>query len=248
VTAGQAAGKARAGRFGARTLLGGLALLLVAVPFGLLLLLVQDRWRPLLLLDDGARDGLHGIALSAPWLVLAMKAVSIVGTFAVYAVAFAVLAVWLVRRGLRRLALFVVVTVAGGSLLNMAVKTVVDRSRPVLPDPVAHASYSSFPSGHAQGAVVACGVLLLVLLPAVPADRRRLAVAAAVGWVLLVGFSRVVLGVHYVSDVVGGYLLGLAWLAVCAATFGAWRQERGRPGVPPAQGLEPEAGPRLRLR
>jgi undecaprenyl-diphosphatase len=51
--------------------------------------------------------------------------------------------------------------------------------------------------------------------------------------------------VHYVSDVLAGYVLGAAWVALMAAVFGAWRRERGRPPVDPAEGLEPEAAPRL---
>ena len=58
--------------------------------------------------------------------------------------------------------------------------------------------------------------------------------------VVAVGFTRLALGVHYLSDVVGGIVLGLAWLAVSTATFSIWRVERGRPPVHPTEGLEPE--------
>ena len=54
---------------------------------------------------------------------------------------------------------------------------------------------------------------------------------------LAVVFSRLALGVHYLSDVVGGIVLGLAWLAVSTATFSIWRVERGRPPVHPTEGL-----------
>jgi undecaprenyl-diphosphatase len=62
--------------------------------------------------------------------------------------------IWLLRRRLPRLALFVVITAAGSSLLNAVVKTAVHRLRPVLTDPVAHEPGLSFPSGHAQAAIV----------------------------------------------------------------------------------------------
>ena len=230
-------------RPGARTLLACLAVLLVVVPFLLVLVLVQDRWSPLVRLDDGVRDGLHRLVVSHRGLVRPLQVVSALGTSGAYLLLFGALAVGLLRRGRRRLAVFTVVTVAGGSLLNTAVKSVVDRARPVLPDPVAHASYSSFPSGHAQGVVVATGVLLLVLLPAVPRARRPVAGGLAVLWALLMGFSRVALGVHYLSDVVAGYVLGAAWLAACTAAFSAWRQDAGGPPVDPTEGLEPSGPP-----
>jgi undecaprenyl-diphosphatase len=227
-------------RFGARAVFAAVALALVAVPFGLLLVLVEDRWRPLLGVDDGARDGLHRYALHHHGLVTAAKTLSTIGSAPVYAAVFAAVAGWLVWRRLPRLAVFVVVTPLGSSLLNALVKLAVDRSRPVLPDPVAHANGMSFPSGHAQSATVAAAVLLLVFLPALRGAWRPLAVVVAVAFVAAIGFARVVLGVHYVSDVLAGYALGAAWVAAMIASFSVWRRELGRPGVDLEQGLEPE--------
>jgi uncharacterized protein (TIGR03382 family) len=214
-------------RFGARALLAGLAIALVAIPFGLLLFFVQDKWRPLLRADAGARDELHAYAVGHGWFVTAMSTLSTIGSAGVYIPVFALVATWLWRRRRRRLAVFVVVTVAGGSLLNTLVKLAVDRARPVLPDPVAHANGMSFPSGHAQSAVVACSVLLLVFLPRLHGAWRWAAIALAVAFVLAVGFSRIALGVHYASDVLAGYTLGGAWVAAMTAAFGTWREERG---------------------
>src|SRR5215210_970477 len=136
-------------RFGARAGLAALALVLVAVPFGLLLFLVEDKWPPLLDVDDDARDALHGFAVAHAGFVTAMRTLSTVGSALVYVPLFALVAGWLVWRRRPRLAVFVVVTVAGSVLLNAIVKLVVHRARPVLPDPVAHASGLSFPGGHA---------------------------------------------------------------------------------------------------
>jgi membrane-associated phospholipid phosphatase len=228
-------------RFGARALLAGLALALVAVPFALMLALVESRWPPLREVDDGARDSLHEVALDHDWLVTALKAVSLLGSSAVYIPLFTAITLWLASRGLRRLALFVAVTMLGSWLLNSLVKLAVDRARPVLPDPVAHAGGLSFPSGHAQNATVAVAVLLLVFTPVLlGAWRRRTAVVLALAWVLVVGFARVGLGVHFVSDVLAGYVLGAAWVAALTAAFSAWRREHGLPRVDPARGLEPE--------
>src|SRR5215217_2545919 len=228
-------------RFGARAVLAGLALAIVTVPFALLLFLVEDKWRPLLRVDDGARDELHALAGEHDGVVTALRVLSFIGSMPTGIVVFGGLALWLLWKRLPRLAAFVVVTMIGSSLINALVKLLVHRARPVLDDPVAHAAGQSFPSGHAQGAVVAAAVVLLVFLPTLRGRWRAAAIAAAVLYPLAMGFARVGLGVHYVSDVLAGYALGAAWVAATAAAFVAWRRERGRPEVTPTRGLEPEA-------
>jgi membrane-associated phospholipid phosphatase len=214
-------------RFGARAVLAGAALALVAIPFALTLLLVEDKWTPLLTADRGARDRLHAVAVSHAGFVSAMKLISDSGSALVWQVVLALVVVWLLWRRLPRLALFVVVSAAGSSLLNALVKTAVHRLRPVVTDPVAHEPGLSFPSGHAQAAVVGYGILLLIFLPSLKGGWRRTATTVAAGMVLAIGFSRVALGVHYVSDVVGGFVLGAAWLAALTAAFNATGVERG---------------------
>jgi undecaprenyl-diphosphatase len=78
----------------------------------------------------------------------------------------------------------------------------------VLLDPLAHASGKSFPSGHAMTSFVAFGVLIVL----VHGRRQAIAAVAALVLVPLVGFSRLALGVHYLSDVLGAWLLGATWL------------------------------------
>jgi undecaprenyl-diphosphatase len=232
-------------RFGARAVLAAVALALVAIPGALTLLLVEDKWAPLLRADDGARDRLHNFAVTHTGFVGAMQLISDSGSALAWQIVLAVVVVWLLWRRLPRLALFVVITAAGSSLLNGVVKTSVHRLRPVLTHPVAHESGLSFPSGHAQAAIVGYAVLLLVFLPILHGLWRRVAVAVAVLMVLAIGFSRIALGVHYVSDVVGGYVLGAAWVAAMAAAFNAMRVDRGRRRVDVREGLEPERAPRM---
>jgi membrane-associated phospholipid phosphatase len=215
----------RGARFGARAVLAALALGLVAVPFSLLLLWVEAQWAPLLHADQAARDGLHAFALAHAGFVTAMDVLSTIGRWWAYLIGFAIVLGWLLWRRLVRLALFVVVTVGGSGLLNEIVKAAVHRARPVLTDPVAHETGTSFPSGHAQGAIVGYGVLLLVVLPVLRGVARPIAVTAALLMVLAIGFSRVALGVHYVSDVLAGYVLGAAWTAAMLASFNTWRRE-----------------------
>ena len=178
-----------------------------------LLLLVQTGWGPLRRLDDGTLSLLHEAALASAALVLVADGVSLLGSTAAYVVVLGALVAWLWRRGDRREAVFVGGAVVGGRLLNALAKGAVDRPRPELADPVGDAASSAFPSGHAQGVVVAAGVLVALGL------RRRAVLVALAGWVLLVGAARVVLGVHAPSDVVAGWGLGLAWVTACTAVL-----------------------------
>lgn len=170
-----------------------------------------------------------------------MEVLAVVGSAVVYLPLFTAVALWLVRRGLPRLALFVAATLALSPLLNRLVKALVDRSRPLVPEPVAMAEGLSFPSGHAQSAIVSVSVLLLVFLPLLHGRRRVAAFALGAAYVLIIGFSRVALGVHYVTDVLAGYALGAAWVAAMAAVFRAWQRERGRPDTDASDGLETDA-------
>ena len=232
-------------RFGVRAVLAAVALALLAVPGALTLLLVEDKWAPLLRVDAAARDNLYGYAVSHAGFVGAMQLISDSGSALAWQIVLGVTVAWLLWRRLPRLALFVAVTAAGSSLLNTVVKTSVHRLRPVLAHPVAHEPGSSFPSGHAQAAIVGYAVLLLVFLPILQGLLRRTAVTFAVLMVLAIGFSRIALGVHYLSDVVGGFVLGAAWVAAMAAAFNAMRVDRGHRAVDVREGLAPEQAPRL---
>lgn len=218
-------------RLDVRVVLAAVSLALLVFPFGLTLLLVEDRWAPLLRLDRGARDSLHRYAVARPGFVAAMQLISNSGSGAVWAVVLTLSVGWLLWRRLPRLALFVVITAAGSSLLNVMVKTAVHRLRPVLADPVARARGLSFPSAHAQGAVAGYEVLLLVLVPILYGPWRRVVVTYAVFAVLAIGFSRIALGVHYPSDVWGGFMLGSAWVAAMAAAFNVTAVNRQRRAV-----------------
>jgi membrane-associated phospholipid phosphatase len=217
------------------------------VPFAVLLVLVRSKWGPLLRVDQGVANDLHGVALDHPSLVRALRVLSMVFDPNVFRVVATAVAVWLLVDRRPRLATWTLVAVWGGGLLDLLVKTAVGRARPIFEVAVATAPGRSFPSGHALGTVVGCGVLLLVLLPLVRAGLgRRLCWAAAAAIVLAIGFARIGLGVHYLSDVVGGWVLGLAWLIATAAAFGSWRRELGAPPTEPAvEGLEPEMADRM---
>jgi undecaprenyl-diphosphatase len=155
--------------------------------------------------------------------------------------------VYVARRHQRRLVWFLVVTPLGGGIVDSLVKIAVNRPRPIVDHPVATALGKSFPSGHAMSSVVTYGALLLVFLPLVPAARRHLTVVLVTVLVLAIGLSRLFLGVHFVSDVIGGWALGLAWLLGAVAAFETWRGDEGRRRTSPLdEGIEPEAARTLR--
>jgi undecaprenyl-diphosphatase len=227
------------GRYGVRLTLLGIALAVVAVPFATLLFQVV-LGGPLTRLDGRLADALNRAVSGRRWAVDTLQAVSWLGRPPLLALVVVAASTHLLRSGQRRLAWFVALTSAGGGLLTTVVKLAVDRPRPVVDHPVATALGDSFPSGHALGSVVVYGCLLLVLLPLVARPRRRGAVRTTAVVVLAIGASRLLLGVHFLSDVVGGWLLGGAWLLGAVAAFEAWRRDEGEPDVAPLEdGIEP---------
>jgi undecaprenyl-diphosphatase len=232
-------------RFGARATLAFVAVFIAAVPFAIVLALVTTSSPSLLRVDRGVANSLHGYAVAHASFAKAMQTISDAGSPGVWWIVLASVFAWLLFRRLPRLAVFVAVTGIGSSLLNRTIKVTVDRARPHLVDPIATAAGKSFPSGHAQSAIVGCGILLLVFLPVVHRRVRPWLVVAASLFVLLVGFSRIALGVHYFSDVIGAYLIGAAWLLAMTAAFSVWRREERKAPVQAGQGLEPEQRERL---
>jgi membrane-associated phospholipid phosphatase len=228
-----------------RLAVGGLLALAVAVPFTLLALLVLGNWPPLARLDASVANELNEFALAHAWLVNTLDVLAKVLDPWVFRALVLAVAVWLFRRGARRLALWAVVTTAIGGVLGGLLKVIVERARPSFDQPVAHANGFSFPSGHALNSFLCVGVLLLVFLPVLTTAGRVLAYSLGAFLVLLTGFDRVALGVHYVSDVVAGWIVALACLAGAAGAFEIWRREHGRPASPMHEGLDPEGTPEV---
>ena len=111
-------------------------------------------------------------------------------------------------------------SLASGAALNTLLKHVFHRGRPEFATEfITHASWS-FPSGHAMESLVGYGMLLAVMLHEMrSATQRRLAFAGVALLIFLIGVSRVYLAVHYLTDVVAGWLAGGAWLFVCLTAF-----------------------------
>ncbi|MEO5702894.1 MAG: phosphatase PAP2 family protein [Gammaproteobacteria bacterium] len=124
--------------------------------------------------------------------------------------------------------LVLAMAVPGGLLLNLLLKNVFQRARPVFDEPLLILTTYSFPSGHALGSTVFYGTLAAFAYWYVPDWRwRLLAFTGSVLMITLVAFTRIYLGVHYFSDVLAGIMEGLAWLAFCLIVVDILRKSFG---------------------
>lgn len=161
--------------------------------------------------------------LGPPWLEETMRDFTALGSVGVLSIVTLAVSGFLYCIGRRRDALFIVLTVLAGALLSSLLKFGFDRPRP---DLVAHGSHVytlSFPSGHSMMSAVV--YLTLGTLLAVGQRERWVRIytlAFALALSLLVGISRVYLGVHWPTDVLAGWALGAAWAALSAAIMLRW--------------------------
>lgn len=130
-------------------------------------------------------------------------------------------------------ALMLLVVVFGGASINHLLKHGFRRPRPGEDVALAASSDFGFPSGHVANAVLLYGSLAVLLAGSgAPRGVRLVAILGAALMVSLVGLSRIGLGAHRFSDVLGGALVGIAWLALCSGAWWLWREARIRPAAP----------------
>lgn len=150
------------------------------------------------------------------WVEEAMRDLTALGSTSVLMFIVLSVYVYLLLAGKPKTALFIFVSIAGGQLLSSLLKLGVDRPRPDLVSHLAEVYTLSFPSGHAMLSAVTyltLGSLLARVLPGRLLKSYVLAVAVVA--TLLVGISRVYLGVHWPSDVLAGWCAGSAWAMLC---------------------------------
>jgi undecaprenyl-diphosphatase len=123
---------------------------------------------------------------------------------------------------------FLALAVIGQNLLSNGIKFLIDRVRPDI-DPLAGFSGPSFPSGHTTAAAACFAAYALVLGRRRPLSVKAWLAAGAVGVAVAVGGTRVFLGVHWFTDVLGGLALGWGWFAVCSVAFGGRLLHFGAP-------------------
>lgn len=163
-------------------------------------------------LDLSVDNDIH--AHASPLGVTIAKSVSFIGGPAAMAVLMVAGAIYLLVRREKLLLYGWLVAFIGGGALDWALKTIFRRDRPSFPNPFVHVLGYSFPSGHAMGSLIGYGMLAYVIAHSV---KHRgidlLAAGCAAVLVLAIGFSRLYLGAHFLSDVLAGFAAGIAWLA-----------------------------------
>lgn len=180
-------------------------------------------------------DGNPDDARGPKWVESAARDITALGSISVLLlVMVGTVGFLIIRRQFAALALFAAAFV-GGLLLNVGLKGFFDRPRPDLILPLAEVRTASFPSGHSLLSAVVYLTLAALLCRLLSARRLKLyVIATALTASLLVGLSRVYLGVHYPSDVLAGWTVGLIWAIACwlvARTL----QRRGTMKRPPAE-------------
>ena len=163
------------------------------------------------------------------WLDTALEIVSVVGIVEVAAVLVGVAAGALFILGRRAEAGVLVAASVLGHGLGKALKVIIARPRPPadLVRVIEQTDGHSFPSGHVMFYVLFLGVLTVLLLPTIrPTLARRLVLGGLVVVLIVIGFSRIYLGVHWLSDVVAGYAFGLAVVTLTTLAWTRWSQAR----------------------
>jgi len=196
------------------------------------------------LLDTLATPFLH--AFASPGLDATMNGLSTVGSIVVIPVLYVAVTTFLVVTRRFGAALFLTVASGGALLLNGAMKLFFERPRPQLAWSTVLPDYS-FPSGHTMNSVAFYGALAIVVWSIAGRRWGIAALVAATVLSILIGISRIYLGYHYLTDVLGGVLAGVSWLLITLAVFrtrplaGWWRASNGRrpPGATSAAGGRP---------
>jgi undecaprenyl-diphosphatase len=162
------------------------------------------------------------------WLKEAARDLTGLGSTVVLGIVFISVLGYLVILRKRAAALLVLVAIAGGQLLSTVLKLVFERSRPNLVPDAPHVLTASFPSGHAMVSAVTYLTLAALVARVQQSHNARIyLLALAIVLTVLIGTSRVYLGVHWPTDVLAGWCVGSAWALLCW-TIALWLQRRGQ--------------------
>lgn len=181
------------------------------------------------------------IGIGPVWVPEAMRDLTALGSFLVLGIVVLLVVGWLLMRGHQRTAFLVLVATVSGMLIGHGFKVMFGRERPTIVPHLTEETSLSFPSGHSMMSSVVYLTLGALIARAVPRRREKVyVVAAAVLLSLLVGISRVYVGVHYPTDVLAGWAAGTAWALLCSAVSW-WLQRRGDLWRPPGDETSDES-------
>jgi len=199
----------------------GIAVLACLLLVGLLGWAVAAGSAPLLHLDRAVSEALYAGDDRSRLAETVLQVLTAPGLSAVRAVVFLPVLGWLVLRRAWWTAAWVATATALVGPVNGLLKGFFDRQRPQFSEGGARYESLSFPSGHASGIAALVTVALVLAWPLLALSARRGCVAAGVALALLVGATRMWLGVHFLSDVVGGWAFGVGWTLLVVLAFGA---------------------------
>ena len=214
----------------------------VGVVITTLAYLIRVKFDPLVRFDEGRIVDATDVTRDLPALLdvlLFWQAIS--QPLAAYLVVAVPVCLWVwLRRGLTTRAWWAFLTMMVGWMLALGLKSMVERARPVVDDPVSQSEGYSFPSGHATNAAIIAVTLVILLWPLLSIAGRRVAIALGVVWVTLTCLDRVFLGVHYPTDVIGGVLLGGGLVLASYAGFRGWRPQDPAGSTPSDPDIDPD--------
>ena len=182
---------------------------------------VGAQWSPVLRVDRAVSDALYAGNDRAGWVESALQVATAPGLSAVRAVVVLPVLAWLVLHRAWWTAAWVLTAAGLVGPLTAALKELVGRQRPQFTEGGARYESLSFPSGHSSGIACLVTVVLVLAWPRLAPSARRAWLGLGLALVLLVGLTRMWLGVHFLSDVLGGWAFGSGWTLLVALVFGA---------------------------
>jgi undecaprenyl-diphosphatase len=188
---------------------------------------VKTDFAPQMDLDGAVSEAVYVGDDRAPALNWLLEALTTPGGAAFRIVVFLGVVAWLIRKRAWPVAAWVLTAMVLVGPLTSLLKELFGRIRPDFDEGGARLDSLSYPSGHASGIASLVTIALILAWPALSARARRVWLVVGVLAVLVVGLTRMWLGVHYLSDVVGGWALGIAWSLGVALAFGALPGGRG---------------------
>jgi membrane-associated phospholipid phosphatase len=201
----------------------------------------MPRSQHLLSLDQTLGLQLHEHRQASPVIRALFIGITELGSVPAMAGLAILVALLLLMRRRWLLALVWLLAPPAGGLLDLGLKSFFERERPPFRDPFIEEVTKSFPSGHSMGSLIGYGLLAYVLVLVLPRAWMRLsAVTGLTLLVLAIGFSRIYLGAHYLSDVLGGYAVGGVWLATCITALETLRRRPRNSHVERSVNTEPE--------